>query len=245
MINIIQGLFMWKLFFNIAYAFSFLIISPSARFRFRDWTLFGYREKLDDLLNTRPELRNKKLRVTKGGGSLAFIFDECDVYRVRKRRYEATTVFPRLAREQRITNALRRYCTVQIPDIEIIHGKKFIFYKTSFIPGVILANLSRKTLNAHSDEIAAQLATFLKKLHSAKPKSIADLTDGDKNKHWCHTDLCSNILINPKTFKITGIIDWEWACWGFISGDFYSLYNRRRKMRRTEIPIKTVIKYYE
>ena len=84
---------MWKFFFDIAYAFSFLIFIPRARRRFRDWYLFGYREKLDDLLQTLPELQHKKMRLTKGGGSLAFIFDNGDVYRVRKREAEATSVF--------------------------------------------------------------------------------------------------------------------------------------------------------
>lgn len=236
---------MWKLFFDIAYAFSFLIPISSVQRRFRDWTLFGYREKLNDLLDACPDLRNKKMRVAKGGGSLAFIFDKHDVYRVRKRAAEATDVFPRLAREKRITDALRGYLSVEIPNIEIIRGKKFVFYKTQFIPGVILADLSLKLLNEHSDEIAEQLATFLKQLHGAKPKSIADLADDDKTKCWTHTDLCSNILINPKTFKITGVIDWEWAYWGLPSIDFESLYNRRRKMRRTSIPEKTMAKYYE
>ncbi len=236
---------MWKFFFDIAYAFSFLIFIPRARRRFRDWYLFGYREKLDDLLNTVPELKNKKMRLTKGGGSLAFIFENRDVYRVRKREAEATSVFPRLAREQRITNALRRYLPVSIPKIEFVHGKKFVFYKTGFIPGVILANLPERELNAHADEIAQQLANFLKKLHAAKPKSISDLAGKNADGHWVHTDLCSNILINPETFVVTGVIDWEWTSWGNVSMDFISLYNRRRKMRRTEIPIKTVIKYYE
>lgn len=236
---------MWKFFFDIAYAFSFLIFIPRARRRFRDWYLFGYREKLDDLLQTLPELQHKKMRLTKGGGSLAFIFDNGDVYRVRKREAEATSIFPRLAREQRITNALRRYLPVSIPKIEFIRGKKFVFYKTKFIPGVILANLPERDLNKHSDYIAEQLAKILQKLHAANPKSIADLTDTNPEHHWVHTDLCSNILINPETFVITGIIDWEWASWGNVSMDFVSLYNRRRKMRRTEIPIKTVIKYYE
>ena len=236
---------MWKLFFNIAYVFSFLIIFPSARHKFHDRVLFGYREKLRDLLKTCPKLRGKKMRIAKGGGCLAFIFNNRDVYRVRKTPDEATEVFPRLEREKRITDALRPYCSVEIPDIEIVKGKKFIFYKTKFIPGVILANLPEKKLNMYSDKISEQLAEFLKKLHTANPKSIADLTNNNKNCHWCHTDLCSNILINPKTMKITGIIDWEWATWGNISLDFHSLYNRRRKMRRTEIPIKTVIKYFE
>ena len=237
---------MWKLFFDTAYALSFLIVFPAARRRFRDWHLFGYREKLNDLLEKFPELRKKKMRLAKGGGCLAFIFNEQDVYRVRKRTAEATTVLPRLEREKRITDALRRYCPVAIPNIKIIKGKKFVFYKTQFIPGVIMANLPEKTLNAHADEIAEQLAKILKKLHSADPASLYDLKDKKyKNRRWCHTDLCSNVLIDKKTFKITGIIDWEWACWGEIVWDFRSLYQHRHKMRRTEIPIKTVIKYYE
>ena len=124
---------MWKLFFETAYALSFLIIVPAWRKRFRDWTLFGYREKLDDLLATCPELRNKKIRLAKGGGSLAFIFDNKDVYRVRKRLAEATTIFPRLEREKRITDALRNYCTVKIPKIEFVQGGKFVFYKTQLL----------------------------------------------------------------------------------------------------------------
>ena len=89
------------------------------------------------------------------------------------------------------------------------------------------------------------MAKFLQQLHGANPKSIADLANKNKNHHWVHSDLCSNILIDPKTYKITGVIDWEWTTFGDIAADFHSLYNRRRKMRRTEIPIKTVIKYYE
>ena len=236
---------MWKLFFNIAYASSFLIIFPSWRRRFRDWSLFGYREKLDDLLQTCPKLQHKKMRLAKGGGCLAFIFDETEVYKVRKRTAEATTIFPRLEREKRITDALRRYCPVAIPKIKIIQGNKFVFYKTDFIPGTIIANLPEKTLNAHTDEIVAQLVKILKKLHSANPAALKDLKTRDKNRCWCHTDLCSNILIDKKTFKITGIIDWEWACWGKVEWDFCSLYRHRHKMRRTEIPVKTVIKYYE
>lgn len=236
---------MWKLFFDIAYMFSFMIIFPQARRHFRGWTLFGYREKLDDLFKTCPELKDKKMRLAKGGGCLAFIFDETDVYKVRKRLKEATTVFPRLEREKRLTDALRRYCTVKIPDIKIIKGDKFVFYKTTFIPGVILANLSARTLNAHSDEISTQLALFLKKLHKANPKSIADLKYDKNGKCWVHSDLCSNVLINPKTFVITGIIDWEWCVWSDPSLDFTSLYSRRRKMRRTTIPVKTLTKYYE
>ena len=236
---------MWKLLFDTAHVLSFVIIIPSWRRKFRDWTLFGYREKLDDLLKTCPKLCKKHMRLTKGGGSLAFIFDNQYVYRVRKRRTEATEVFGRLEREKRITDALRKYCTVAIPDIEIIRGDKFVFYKTKFIPGVMLPSLSVKTLNAHSDKIANQLAIFLKKLHAADPESIADLKPKGKPGHWVHSDLCSNILINPKTFQITGIIDWEWTIWAHESLDFHSLYNRRRKMRRTEIPVKTVIKYYE
>lgn len=236
---------MWKFLFDCAYMFSFLIFIPRARRRFRDYHLFGYREKLDDLLKTVPELKNKKMKLTKGGGSLAFIFDDQYVYRVRKREHEAISIFPRLEREQRITNALRSYLPVAIPEIEFFCGKKFVFYKTKFIPGKILANLSERELNAHSDKIAEQLVKILKKLHNAKPKSIADLADKEPNKHWVHTDLCSNILIDPKTFVITGIIDWEWAAWGDASMDFISLYRHRKKMRRTEIPVKTVIKYYE
>ncbi len=236
---------MWKFLFDFAYGLSFLIIIPSWRRKFRDETLFGYREKLDDLLATKPELCKKKMKLAKGGGSLAFIFDETEVYRVRKTLSEATTIFPRLEREKRITDALRRYLPVAIPKITIIKGRKFIFYKTSFIPGVILANLPKKVLNRHSDKIAGQLAVFLRKLHSANPKSIADLTTPDKTRHWCHTDLCSNVLINPETFEITGVIDWEWAKWIDVCHDFYSLYKYRRKMRTTEIPLKTIVKYYE
>ena len=236
---------MWKLFFDIAYAFSFLVVIPSWRRHFRNWTLFGYHEKLDDLLNTCPDLRKKKMRLAKGGGSLAFIFDEKYVYRVRKREYEATKIFPRLEREKRITDALRKYLSVKIPDITVVHGQKFVFYKTTFIPGVILANLSLRDLNKHSDKIATQLAQFLKQLHAATPTGLNDLKQDKGDCHWVHTDLCSNVLVNPKTFMITGVIDWEWTYWANISLDFHSLYNRRRKMRQTEIPIKTVIKYYE
>ena len=44
--------------------------------------------------------------------------------------------------------------------------------------------------------------------------------------------MCSNILVNPKTMVITGIIDWEWAGYGPISNEIKGLVWVRKKMRK-------------
>ena len=60
----------------------------------------------------------------------------------------------------------------------------------------------------------------------------------DANKNDCgltHGDMCSNIIVNPETMDVVGIIDWEYAGYSSLMREFFGLFRVRRKMRMTDI----------
>ncbi len=230
---------MWKLFFEFMYFLTYFIPSKKLRSWVRTEKLFDYKTKLNALKSNCPELNFKTIRLAKGGGSLAFIIENKIVFKVRKHNDEATIIFPRFEREKRITDALRPYCPIMIPQIELVRIGKFIFYKTVFIPGKILINMPFNKIIKNQNKIAKQLANVIFNIFNSNPKEIADLAGNNVNKPghgWINGDMCSNILVNPKTMDITGIIDWEWARYGLLKDEFFGIYRVRKKMTKTKIP---------
>lgn len=55
--------------------------------------------------------------------------------------------------------------------------------------------------------------------------------------------MCSNILIDPKTMVITGIIDWEWARYTPLDKEFCGLVRVRKKMQKIGLD-QTTKEYY-
>lgn len=224
---------MWKILFEFSDRFFAIIPVKKWRDYLRIVVLFDYRRKLNALKSAYPTLNFKKMQLGKGGGSLVFIIDNKYTFKVRKHNNE-TKNFERFYREKRITDALRKFCTIQIPNIEFIEIGDYTFYKSDFISGKLLVEISTRRIKKYQKQISQQLAEFIYKKSFANPAEIADLRGGREQKGFCwnHGDMCSNILINPKTMVITGIIDWEWAGYSNIENEFRGLVWVRKKMRK-------------
>ena len=65
---------MWKLLFELSDRFFAVIPVKKWRTFLRGTVLFDYRNKLNARLCARPDLKRKKMRLAKGGGSLVFLF---------------------------------------------------------------------------------------------------------------------------------------------------------------------------
>jgi hypothetical protein len=235
---------MWKLFFDFCYFCSHLI--PNRRWRddFRANKLFDYRHKLDALRRARPDLNFRKMHLAKGGGSIVFIIGK-DTFKVRKFKNESG-VFKRFEREKAITDALRPYCTIEIPNIQFFTADGFTFYETKRIPGKLLIAIPTWKIKKYQKQISRQLAEFIYKKSFADPESISYFKNRETSSDnaWNHNDMCSNILIDPKTMVITGIIDWEWANYTPIEKEFRGLVRARKKMQKIGLD-KTTHNEYE
>ena len=98
------------------------------------------------------------------------------------------------------------------------------------VRGVGFHSLDKKTQNVIADKIAKQLAQFLYVVGKSDPIKIRDLkktkTDRASIMHgWNQNDLWDNFIINPKTFEVVAVIDWEEA--GF--NDFYDCFTHGTK----------------
>ena len=224
---------MWKTLFEFSDRLFSIVPIKKWREYLRVWVLFDYRRKLNALKTAYPNLNFKKMRLAKGGGSIVFIIDNKYTFKVRKRNHE-TTNFERFVFEKRITDALREYCTIQIPNIEFINIGGYTFYKSDFIPGKLLVDIPTHRIKKYQKQISQQLAEFIYKKSFALPPEIEDLRKKPVKSgySWNHGDMCSNILVNPKTMVVTGIIDWEWAGYGPISSEIKGLVWVRKKMRK-------------
>ena len=224
---------MWKLLFESADRIFAIVPIKKWRDYLRIKVLFDYRRKLNALKSAYPKSDLKGFRLAKGGGSLVFVLKDKTTFKVRKHNYE-TGKFTRFDREKRITDALREYCTIKIPNIELIDINGYTFYKSDYIPGKLLVSIPTRRIKKYQQQISQQLAEFIYKKSFADPKEIEDLKwdDAKDDFSWNHGDMCSNILINPKTMAITGIIDWEWASYSEKAKEFRGLVWVRKKMRK-------------
>ena len=235
---------MWKLLFELSDRLFAIVPIRKWRHWLRKVVLFDYRCKLNALKSAYPEVNFKKMRLAKGGGSIVFIIDNKFSFKVRKFTKESVK-FERFIREKRITDALRPFCSIEIPEIELVEIKNYTFYKSRYIPGVLLVSLPSRKIKKYQTQISKQLAEFIYKKSFAQPAEIDDLK---KIKYtpgysWTHGDMCSNILINPKTMVITGIIDWEWAAYTEITKEFRGLVWVRKKMRKIGLDKSTQKEY--
>lgn len=235
---------MWKTLFEFSdWLFSIVPIQKWRNF-LRGRLLFDYRRKLNALKKAYPDLDFKKMKLAKGGGSLVFVIGN-DTFKVRKHNYEAGK-FTRFYREKRITDAIRPWCNIEIPNIEFFDVDGFTFYKTARISGKLLISIPTWKIKKYQTQISKQLAEFIYEKSLAKPHEIDDLreTCDQDGCSWIHGDMCSNILVNPRTMKITGIIDWEWAKYGKTTEEFKGLVWVRKKMRKIGLD-KTTRDEYE
>ena len=102
-------------------------------------------------------------------------------------------------------------------------------------------------IKKYQKQISEQLAEFVYKKSFANPTEIEDLktTPNEPGFSWIHGDMCSNILVDPKTMKITGIIDWEWAGYKETVLEFRGLVRVRKKMQRIGLDKSTLVAYQQ
>ena len=237
---------MWKLFFDFMDFMARLIPFRKLRNHVRDVTLFGYGAKKRALKTARPELDWRHMRLCKGGGSLAFVLNNEYVFKVRK-RYDREKSLARFMREKRITDAVAPLISVAVPHIEIQEYGGYVFYITKFIHGRILIDLPLHKLREYHDQIGAQLGEIIYTVFNAKYPQLKDFKPKNTGNDCglVHGDLCSNMLIDPATMKIVGIIDWEWAGFGSLRQEFIGIFRVRRKMRLTDIAPSAMWTYFQ
>lgn len=236
---------MWKPFFEFLWFISCFIPFRGMRTRFRLNTCFDYKNKLRAIRAVTPELDWKNMRLAKGGGSLAFIVGNT-VFKVRKHHRHDNSA-EKFEREKRITDAVAPVLPVAVPKIELINAGDYLFYKTHFIPGRVLMDLPLKRIIAHNDKIGKQIGQIIYSLFNADLKSLHDMMPRDAKKRnlgMVHGDMCSNIIVNPDTMDVVGIIDWEYAYFNSLWYEFYGIYRVRRKMRKTDIAPIAMWEYY-
>lgn len=229
---------MWKILFEFSDRIFAIIPIKKWRLFLRRKVLFDYRRKLNALRNARHDLDFRKMKLAKGGGSIVFIIGN-DTFKVRKFSSESHE-FTRFAREKRITDAIRPFCTIEIPTINFFDSDGFTFYESPRIHGKMLVDISSRRIKKYQKQISNQLAEFIYKKSFANPPEIADLCGKQRaGFSWNHGDMCSNIMIDPKTMIISGIIDWEWAEYSEIEREFDGLVRVRRKMKKIGLNIST------
>lgn len=232
---------MWKQFYEICDFLCNLIPDSHVRRRVRKKQLFDWRTKYNALRAACPELKFKHVKMIKGGWNIGFIVDHKYVFKTRK-FFKADVPTERIMREKRITDAFENISPLRIPKIEIIHAGKYTFYKYNFIPGKNLNTCSARTIKKNAWRWGAQLAGFINAVHNARPNEIRDMQRGDGDG-WNHNDICNNIIINPKTLDIVGLIDWEYAGWGRLETEFNNCTAFSKKMRASDILIAIQSEY--
>lgn len=237
---------MWKLFFEVCNAITYIV--PIKKFQnwFRREKLFDYKNKLNAIKRAYPDMNWGKMRLAKGGGSLAFIVDNT-VFKVRK-FHLTDKCQEKFEREKRITDAIAHVLPIAVPHIELIWADGYLFYKTVFIQGRVLMDLPLKKILMHREKIGVQIGNVISVLFNTKFPELDDLRPADCDKNDCgltHGDMCSNIIVNPETMDVVGIIDWEYAGFSSLKREFFGIFRVRRKMRKTDIAPIAMWTYYE
>lgn len=233
---------MWKLFFEICDILCGLIPNRRVRHRIRTQKLFDWRNKYRALRKRYPNLNFRHTRMIKGGWNIGFIVDNKYVFKIRK-FYDSSIPAEKIMREKRITDAFANISPLHIPKIEIVRAGKYTFYKYDFIPGKNMNTCSQRVIERNAWQWGAQLAEFINAVHNSRPTEIDDLRGDTPGDGWNHNDMCNNIIVDKKTNKIVGVIDWEYAGWGTLETEFNNLVAFSKKVRDSGILVAVMSHY--
>ncbi|MCQ2581468.1 MAG: hypothetical protein MJ170_00605 [Alphaproteobacteria bacterium] len=137
-------------------------------------------------------------------------------------------------KEKRIVDAFKNISPIKIPNVELIEWNGVVVRKYEYIPGKVLTDFTEEQIVKHISYFAKELANFLYIIAKHDPKEIQDLKPSKKLKPgflygWCQCDIWANFMIDPKTMKILGFIDWELAEFGDFKGTIHLALLRWRK----------------
>lgn len=222
---------MWRTFFEICDYLVALIPSRKMRKKIRHEQLYDYRKKFNALRKIIPAHEFKHIRVIKGGWNIGFIINKKYVCKIRK-FFDSNAPIEKIMREKRITDAFAKIVPFKIPKIEILESDGYTFYKYNFIPGINLNRFSLKTMKKHHIRWGKQLADFIYTMHNSDPTEIQDLKTDDGDG-WNHNDICNNLILDKKTMKIVGLIDWEYSGWGKLETEIVNCTRFSKKMPKT------------
>lgn len=224
---------MWRFYFEICDFLAGLIPNKKLREKIRREDLYDYRKKYNALRRALTQAEFKHVRVIKGGWNIGFIVDNKYVCKIRK-HYDRDIPTEKIMREKRITDAFGKIVPLKILKIDILKAGGYTFYKYNFIPGKNLNRMRLKTIIKYRNKWGKQLADFIYTMHNNDPIEIADLKSGDGDG-WNHNDICNNIIVDKKTMRIVGIIDWEYSGWGKLQTEFENCIQFSDKMKLSGI----------
>lgn len=233
---------MWRIYFELCDFLAGLIPNRKMREDIRCRKLYDYRKKYNALRAALPKSEFKHVRVIKGGWNIGFIVANKYVCKIRK-YHDKSVPDDKIKREKRITDAFQAIVPIRIPKIEIVKSHGYTFYKYDFIPGKNLNRMPLKTIVKHGWEWGKQLAQFIDAMHNSDPKEIADLKN-DNGNGWNHNDICNNIIVDKKTMKIVGLIDWEYSGWGTLETEFNNCTAFSKKMQKSGIGVAIQLEYH-
>lgn len=190
----------------------------------------AYVNKCIKFVKTLGDFHNIKKIVGHGSRNLVLNADNKYVFKfpIKSNGYE------KALREQRITDVFRKISPIKIPNMEIIDFNGIAVRKYPYIDGINLEYFSPKNIPQDIEtKIAKKIAKFLYVIGQSDPKELRDLKPNKNEKPsilhgWCQNDVKYNFIMNPKTFDIISIIDWEEA--GF--NDFVHLFTFERDYRK-------------
>lgn len=221
---------MWNVFFAVCNLLCNLIPSSVIRERVRHDKLFDWNKKYKALKQVCPYARFYNTRMLKGGWNISFVVKKQYVFKIRKFLKEDVDV-DRIMREKRITDVFKDVLPVQIPNIEILNVGQYTFFRYNYIRGVNLNTCSLQTMRIHIDEWAKTIANVIFIMHNSRPKDLKDLVNNDGDG-WNHNDICNNIIIDKKTKKIIGLIDWEYSGWGKLETEIKNCDRFSKKLKK-------------
>jgi len=225
---------MWKLFFETLDFLCTFIPSRTTRNRIRKEKLYDWRKKYKALKKKYPDLNFHHTKMIKGGWNIGFIVDKRYVFKIRK-AFDANIPIEKITREKRITDAFTNVSPLRIPKIEIIKAGKYTFFKYDFIHGKNLNKFSLRTIKKYKQTLGKQLADFIYAIHNHNASEIDDLRGNTFGDGWNHNDICNNIIVDKKSMKITGIIDWEYSNWDILENEFRNCVAFSKKMKKSGI----------
>ena len=193
------------------------------------WENRAYVKKCVKFVKSLGDFGDIKILVGRGSRNLVITADNKFVFKFPK----TGDGYDKSKREKLITDTLRPISPIKIPDMEILDFNGIAVRKYPYINGINLAHFPPKNVPQKIEaKLAKQLAIFLYTIGQSDPVALRKLKPTPNAKPsilygWCQNDIKYNFIMNPKTYDIVAMIDWEET--GF--NDFCHLFTYEKDYR--------------